>query len=79
MMGKKVRITIFHRGFIFIYFGGRERIVLEEVRGLKRRGYEVKVYAPTVDAARCYFKFLKEAEAKAVVPIFLINCLIRTL
>src|SRR5690349_9259788 len=46
------RIAVFHCGFT--YSGGGERIVIEEVLGLRRRGYEVECYAPTVDASRCY-------------------------
>src|SRR4029077_16456744 len=46
------RIAVFHCGFT--YSGGGERLVIEEVLGLRRRGYEVECYAPTVDASRCY-------------------------
>ena len=45
-MVKKVKgkIAIFHCGFI--YSGGGERIVLEEAKGLTKRGWEVRVFAP---------------------------------
>src|SRR5438445_698471 len=36
------RLAIFHCGFT--YSGGGERIVIEEVLGLRRRGYEVECY-----------------------------------
>ncbi len=45
------RVAVFHCGFT--YSGGGERIVIEEVLGLRRRGFEVECYAPTVDASRC--------------------------
>src|SRR5579859_7714736 len=50
--GAPRRIAVFHCGFT--YSGGGERIVIEEVLGLRRRGYDVECYAPTVDALRCY-------------------------
>ena len=68
-MSKKKKIAIFHCGFI--YSGGGERIVLEEARGLKKRGYEVVVYAPTLDKAKCFPEFLKEVEVKTFLPTFI--------
>lgn len=67
-MEKNIRITIFHCSFV--YSGGGERIVLEEAIGLKRRGYDVKVYAPTVDRKKCYPEFLKELGVKPILPSF---------
>ncbi len=68
-MFKRKRIAIFHCGFV--YSGGGERIVLEEARGLKKRGYQVEVFAPTIDKKRCYPEFLKELEVKTFLPSFL--------
>jgi hypothetical protein len=44
---KPLKVAIFHCGFI--YSGGGERIVLEEAKGLIKRGYDVEVFAPTVE------------------------------
>lgn len=68
-MKRPKKIAIFHCGFI--YSGGGERIVLEEARGLKRRGYEVEVFAPTVDKNLCYPEFLEELGVKMFLPSFI--------
>src|SRR6266513_883039 len=60
------RIAVFHCGFT--YSGGGERIVIEEVLGLRRRGYEVEGYAPTVDASRCYPDLIGEVRVKTFLP-----------
>jgi glycosyltransferase involved in cell wall biosynthesis len=65
---KSLKITTFHCGFI--YSGGGERIVLEEAKGLIKRGYEVEVYAPTVDRRKCFPDFLKELKIKMLLPSF---------
>jgi len=66
MIKKKSKIAIFHCGFV--YSGGGERIVLEEARGLKRRGYEVAVFAPTIDKNLCYPEFLDEVQVETFLP-----------
>lgn len=60
------RIAVFHCGFT--YSGGGERIVIEEVLGLRRRGYEVECYAPTVDASRCYPDLIGEVRVRTFLP-----------
>ena len=60
------RIAVFHCGFT--YAGGGERLVIEEVLGLRRRGYEVECYAPTVDASRCYPDLIGEVRVKTFLP-----------
>ena len=60
------RIAVFHCGFT--YSGGGERIVIEEVLGLRRRGYEVECYAPTVDATRCYPDLLGDLRVRTFLP-----------
>src|SRR5207245_9155620 len=60
------RIAIFHCGFT--YWGGGERIVIEEVLGLRRRGYEVECYSPTVDPARCYPDLIGEVRVRTFLP-----------
>jgi glycosyltransferase involved in cell wall biosynthesis/uncharacterized membrane protein YbhN (UPF0104 family) len=60
------RIAIFHCGFT--YSGGGERLVIEEVLGLRRRGYEVECFAPTVDASRCYPDLIADVGVKTFLP-----------
>ncbi len=65
-MTRRLRIAIFHLGFF--YSGGGERLVLEEARRLRARGHEVDVFAPVVDAARCFPDLLREVRPRALVP-----------
>lgn len=67
--GTSKKIAIFHCGFI--YSGGGERIVLEEARGLKKRGYEVEVYAPTYDPKKSYPELTKEVGVKMFLPSYI--------
>jgi glycosyltransferase 2 family protein len=60
------RIAVFHCGFT--YSGGGERLVIEEVLGLRRRGYEVECFAPTVDAARCYPDLIGQVRVRTFLP-----------
>jgi len=60
------KIAVFHCGFT--YSGGGERIVIEEVLGLRRRGYRVECYAPTVDASRCYPDLIGEVRVRTFLP-----------
>src|SRR5437660_1449625 len=65
-VGAPRRIAVFHCGFT--YSGGGERIVIEEVLGLRRRGYKVECYAPTVNASRCYPDLIGEVRVKTFLP-----------
>jgi glycosyltransferase involved in cell wall biosynthesis len=65
-MGGPRRIAVFHCGFT--YSGGGERIVIEEVLGLRRRGFEVECYAPTVNASRCYPDLIGEVRVRTFLP-----------
>ncbi|MFC1625956.1 glycosyltransferase family 4 protein [Patescibacteria group bacterium] len=65
---EKKKIAIFHCAFV--YSGGGERIVLEEARELKKRGYQVEVYAPTVDYKNCYPKLLRKLKVKMFLPSY---------
>jgi uncharacterized protein (TIRG00374 family) len=60
------RIAVFHCGFT--YSGGGERIVIEEVLGLRRRGYDVECYAPTVDQSRCFPDLIGEVRVRTFLP-----------
>jgi len=64
--GRPGRIAVFHCGFT--YSGGGERIVIEEVLGLRRRGYQVECYAPTVDASRCYPDLIADVRVRTFLP-----------
>jgi glycosyltransferase 2 family protein len=59
-------IAVFHCGFT--YSGGGERIVIEEVLGLRRRGFKVDCYAPTVDATRCYPDLIGAVRVRTFLP-----------
>ncbi len=63
---KKLKVAIFHCGFI--YSGGGERIVLEEARGLIKRGYQVSVFAPSIHKKACYPDLLNELKVKTLLP-----------
>lgn len=63
---KKLKVAIFHCGFI--YSGGGERIVLEEAKGLKKRGYQVSVFAPSIHKKACYPDLLNELKVKTLLP-----------
>jgi glycosyltransferase involved in cell wall biosynthesis/uncharacterized membrane protein YbhN (UPF0104 family) len=65
-VGGPRRIAVFHCGFT--YSGGGERIVIEEVLGLRRRGYEVECYAPTVDQSRCFPDLIGEVRVRTFLP-----------
>jgi glycosyltransferase involved in cell wall biosynthesis/uncharacterized membrane protein YbhN (UPF0104 family) len=60
------RIAVFHCGFT--YSGGGERVVIEEVLGLRRRGFAVECFAPTVDASRCYPDLIGEMRVRTFLP-----------
>src|SRR6266704_5221524 len=64
--GAPRRVAVFHCGFT--YSGGGERIVIEEVLGLRRRGFDVECYAPTVDASRCYPDLIGEVRVRTFLP-----------
>ena len=61
-----MHIAVVHCGFT--YSGGGERIVLEEVLGLRRLGHDVDCYAPTVDSDRCYPHLMREVRPRSLLP-----------
>jgi len=62
----KKRIAIFHCGFI--YTGGGERIVLEEISGLRRLGWEVECFVPNYDKSLSYPDIIEEYKIKTFLP-----------
>jgi len=65
-MKNKKRIAIFHCGFI--YTGGGERIVLEEISGLRERGHIVECFVPTYDPKLSYPDIIKKYRIKTLLP-----------
>jgi len=63
---KKPKIAIIHCSFI--YRGGGERIVMEEVLGLRKGGYEVECFAPVLDKEKCYPDLIEEIQVKTFLP-----------
>jgi glycosyltransferase involved in cell wall biosynthesis len=59
-------IALFHFGFF--YSGGGEKLVLEEVRGLRKMGHEVTCFAPYVDRRRCFPDWPEIKEIIALLP-----------
>jgi len=66
MTKKKYKITIFHCSFI--YTGGGERIVLGQLEGLEKRGYETECFAPALDKKRCYPDIINRYSIKTFLP-----------
>ncbi len=62
----KLKIALFHLGFF--YSGGGEKLVLEEIRGLRALGHEVTCYAPYVDRDGCYPDTPEMAEIRQLLP-----------
>ncbi len=61
-----MKVTIIHCSFI--YTGGGERIVLEQISHLKNSGYEVECYAPIVDYTKCFPDIIKSYNIKTFLP-----------
>ncbi len=65
-MFKKPKIAIFHCGFI--YTGGGERIVIEQLKHLLKRGYQVSCFTPVMDAKHCYPDIFNKYSVKTFLP-----------
>lgn len=66
MKKRKLKIAIFHFGFF--YSGGGERLVLEEMRGLKQLGHEVVCFTPVLDKQACFPDLIKKFDIKPLIP-----------
>ena len=62
---KKLKIALFHCSFV--YSGGGERIAIEGVLGLRKKGHEVDLYAPAIDRENCFPDLLKKANPKPIM------------
>ena len=61
-----MRIAIFHLGFF--YSGGGEKLVLEEMRGLRALGHQVTCFAPYVDREGCFPDVPEMADIRTLLP-----------
>jgi len=61
-----MRIAIFHLGFF--YSGGGEKLILEEIRGLRALGHEVTCFTPYVDRVGCFPDEPEMAEIRSLLP-----------
>jgi glycosyltransferase involved in cell wall biosynthesis len=61
-----MKIAVFHLGFF--YSGGGEKLVLEEINGLRALGHVVDCYAPYVDRRGCYPDVKEMAEIRPLLP-----------
>ena len=61
-----MKIAILHLGFF--YSGGGEKLVLEEIRGLRALGHDVTCFAPYVDREGCFPDFPEMAEIRPLLP-----------
>ena len=67
MVKKKIKLAIFH--LAFVYSGGGEKLVLEEVKRLRKIGYEVDLYACAKDTTKCFPEIInKERKANGEEP-----------
>lgn len=60
------RIAVLHCGFT--YSGGGERLVIEEVLGLRRLGHRVECFAPIVEPEACYPDLLPAVAPRTFLP-----------
>lgn len=65
-VSEKTKIVLFHCSFV--YSGGGERIVLEQARGLRDRGYDVEVYAPNVQPEACFPDLMNKVGVRTIFP-----------
>lgn len=61
-----MKIAIFHLGFF--YSGGGEKLILEEIKGLRGLGHHVECFAPYVDKDGCYPDAPEMQTIKSLLP-----------
>ncbi len=66
MKKKGLKIAIFH--LAFFYSGGGEKLVLEEMKGLRKRGYEVDCFSPVVEKSLCFPDIIDDFNIKTIFP-----------
>jgi glycosyltransferase involved in cell wall biosynthesis len=65
-MSQKLKIAVFH--LAFVYSGGGEKLVIEQVRGLRKNGHQVDCFAPIIDQRACFPDLLPEIGVKEIIP-----------
>jgi glycosyltransferase involved in cell wall biosynthesis len=68
MLKRKLKIVIFH--LAFIYSGGGEKLVLEEIKGLQSRGHLVECFTPTMNKKLCFPDIISQYPIKTFIPGF---------
>lgn len=66
MKKKKLKIAVFH--LAFVYSGGGEKLVLEEAKGLKKRGHRVTIFTPVLNKEKCFSDIIGQFDIKTFVP-----------
>ncbi len=66
MKNKKLKIALFHCGFS--YSGGGERLIIEEAKGLMKKGHSVEIFVPTWNKSLCFPDQLKKLKVKTFLP-----------
>ena len=61
-----MKIALFHVGFF--YSGGGEKLVIQELKGLRELGHEVTCYAPYIDTVGCYPDEPEIQRVRALLP-----------
>jgi glycosyltransferase involved in cell wall biosynthesis len=61
-----MKIALLHCSFI--YTGGGERIVLEQIYHLKKNGHDVVCYAPVLDKTKCFPDILDSYNIRTFLP-----------
>lgn len=61
-----MKIAVVHLGFF--YAGGGERLVLEQVQGLRQLGHDAELFAPIVDREACYPELIDQIGVHTLVP-----------
>ncbi len=66
MRKKSLKVAVLH--LAFAYSGGGEKLVLEEARGLRNRGYEVNIFTPVLNKEKCFPDFIGKYNIQALLP-----------
>ena len=66
MTKRYLKIAIIH--LAFFYSGGGEKLILEEIKGLKKRGHNVDCFTPTLDKKLCYPDIINKYKIRVLFP-----------
>jgi len=66
MKRKHLKIAIFH--LAFFYSGGGEKLILEEIKALKKNGHEVDCFSPVVEKKLCFPDIIGGYKIKSFFP-----------